>query len=389
MPRKGKEKEFDELLNNLGLVEKKRTYASTQWLLYRKGMGIYPLPALEFDSKQDFQARIGARIDAIIQSAEDELRTRLSSLQASHLADAVVDFFLLLPTIKVSLRIEIGKFNTALAESLRGATVKSINSKSAHFEYQCRSVFRLAFVDYVTAFCGTSKWKHEPGKLRALANSLHMILKDKWGEVLWRSDHVELKGCLSEPELKELLVDGSKPVIYYVAGWILFKLQSYAKKLACASREDESLAWSEFCVHNKQSLDDLDDEPQSELVDKRDYFGKVLIISAGKWYSFLEMLEGVYLANFNPTQAFQHKSDILHAIDKTIQESAEMKSLFESCIPTSFDSAKITLILDGYHLFILPWYSRMKGRDVQRIMKGYKVRPDKDTFSLRKLIITK
>jgi hypothetical protein len=48
MPRKGRDKDFDHFLWNLGLSDN-RTYASTHWREYKKNRGIYPPPGFEKD----------------------------------------------------------------------------------------------------------------------------------------------------------------------------------------------------------------------------------------------------------------------------------------------------------------------------------------------------
>jgi hypothetical protein len=86
LPRKGKDTEFDKLLQDQGIISNRR-YQSQCWLKFRKANGLVPAPTYKWEDSDQLRGQLQSpyiRPDSILTSAIESTKTILYSLMRAY-----------------------------------------------------------------------------------------------------------------------------------------------------------------------------------------------------------------------------------------------------------------------------------------------------------------
>ena len=107
------------------------------------------------------------------------------------------------------------------------------------------------------------------------------------------------------------------------------------------------------------------------------------------FFLFVSLVESLYIANLTCKNDVAYRTDLITTIDTCIRQSSQVKDRFKVCIGEDASSEDSLILWKWLDEHLLPWYSRMKSRDVVRLIKMYR-RPDSDSMlSTRKKSIAK
>jgi hypothetical protein len=188
--------------------------------------------------------------------------------------------------------------------------------------------------------------------------------------------HENLYDSVESEEIDQIL-KGSKPTLYYVAGWLLFR----SKKVKKASMRPTLAKFVEFNSVAKNEMEALH-LPASELDNREMQEGK-LARPGMKFFSFCCMLEALYCINCNTILAAKMKASLFETIDACIASSISLQTQFSECIPPCLNPSERVDLLEFYKDVLLPVYSKVKASDMLRRIRASKRRSPSEGLALR------
>jgi hypothetical protein len=283
---------------------------------------------------------------------------------------------------------EVTQLNRLLASSLQNASPYTVAHKILQFESKARFHRRKQFVEWCVANLNNSILPSD--NRRSIANAFHLHLHESWSQILKQTELPEMIDSLTDDALRAAVhvVDTSEGDIFYVAGWILYKLRMYQLRLEIfPHRRTEAIVWKEFVDRNSTNGENTD-STASEKVCRLEFKKGALIRCTASFLSFVSLVESLYVVNLTCTNAFFYLADLITTIDNGIHQSAQVRERFKLCLCGASTEESET-IWKGFEDLMLPWYSRMKSRDVMRLLKMYRC-PDRDSIlSTRKKSVRK
>jgi hypothetical protein len=169
---------------------------------------------------------------------------------------------------------------------------------------------------------------------------------------------------VTEDKVNELLT-GSESLVYYVSGWLLDRLSR--SKL----RAVNSITLRTFVAYNRQTaVDAACTKAPTEEIDRREIKVDCMTRATHSWYSFIKLLEAIYIVNTNVSQAIQHRGKLLEKITLATRRSQPLREQFAQCFPPSFESSERKAMFRAYNVLLLSCYGKMKSGDILRLLRN-------------------
>ena len=174
---------------------------------------------------------------------------------------------------------------------------------------------------------------------------------------------------LEEPVTNYL--KNSTGTVYYLAGWLLYKMRVFMKRRSC-------LYWKEIlqCIISNNTTDvPMIEERLLNIREKQD--GKLQRVNK-EFYEFTAYMEALWLMNLNSTVASVFKGDVFSIIlRRVIGSSKELRRHFQSCLPKDLVSSKSKPLIDELYLMVINAYASLRASDTIRRVKQRKLKDGK------------
>jgi hypothetical protein len=366
LPRKGTDSHFDAKVHDLGL-SKNRTYVAAQWLKYKRNRGIFPPPVFELKNVDDTKALIASLLVSVSVIAKAMALTKKHFVETSHNAlkdlNGAIDYANS-EVVQNYLGVEVERITTDLCDSvLLGAKATTIDARASESRMKYRTMWRQDFIRSVEA-ANPPDASMDRREMRLYLVRLHRFVREVWEEEVLEIFEVPMELYVLDDNMDELL-SGSESLVYYVSGWLLDRLSR--SKL----RAVDSKTLVEFVRYNRQTSADaaLAKAPTAEI-DRREKKLDCMTRATHSWYSFVSLLEALYIVNTNACQAIQHRGKLLEAITLATRRSQPLRERFAQCFPPSFGKQQRKAMFRCYNVLLLSCYGKMKSGDTIRQLRN-------------------
>ena len=105
-------------------------------------------------------------------------------------------------------------------------------------------------------------------------------------------------------------------------------------------------------------------------VDLRERKAGCLKCATHSWYSFIKLLETLYIVNTNAVHALQHQGKLLENITAATRRSETLRERFRQCFPPHFGEKEKKSMFRAYNILLLPCYGKMKSGDTLRLLRN-------------------
>jgi hypothetical protein len=258
--------------------------------------------------------------------------------------------------VQAYLQLEVDKFCGKLCdEVLSGAKPSNYQKRASDFKILVHREWHLAFiVSPVAAQCptGTSQRDFNIYLIRLYANVFN-----EWNNRVIHMFQTPMEEHVDDMRIDEILL-GSKPMVFYCAGWMLRKVESSKQ------RDVDKQTLKDLVAYNQQSADAA--AAVNALTSKVDYCKTktgCLKRATNSWFEFIKLLEAIYIINTNAGQALQHKGALCAKIAKAAHQSLTLREKFKQCFPPHFGDKEKKSMFCIYSILILPSYGKMKSGD--------------------------
>jgi hypothetical protein len=305
MPKKGHDKAFDRFLVELKL-DTNRRYASAQWRQFRANRGIYPPPSFECNEAK-LRVEITGRVAKFMRKImENQLAWIESFDMKQHMMDkerlTLIKTICKATFVQELITVHIQQLTELLVMTLAGAGNRSIDTRVFQMEIQMRRKLRSSFVSDIRQQHGLPQ---EHTGDRIFLNELHVFVVSQWETA------ISLWGCKDfvsdlDDDIVETVLMGSLETLYYVSGYLLL--------LICrVPQTEEGTSASKWFVSVNSVAGQVAKSSAKLLTNKVAWkdTGDNLQYSNVKWFSFVSLLEALYVVNLTPSNSMRHRSRLL------------------------------------------------------------------------------
>jgi hypothetical protein len=362
LPRRGRDTEFDKLLQDLGILSNRR-YQSQRWLEFWRNHGLVPAPIYKWNDSKLLRDQLSSNhmeISSILNNSIEKTKKILK--QANSSVDCHGFIFMAIGTyIKSYLLNEIQRFGDSLLDTLNGATPTTIDKLVSHQRNKIINHWRQSLIKLVLTLFPLEKEKEL--KLRIFFGRLHRELYNEWQDKLSILQCIPMAEDVEETVIQERL-SASESDVYCIAGWLLFKL------LCCNLRGLDAKVLSDFGTFNLLSANEAITlgMPSDEVDFRENKKARGVMNRPGsKWFHFVRLLEALYMVNMTACQVLHHRGKVLEMITATTRKSVALRELFKRCIPDHFETQARKSLMRAYFMLILPCYGKMKSSDILKL----------------------
>jgi hypothetical protein len=366
-----------------------RTYASSCWRLFKTSKGYETMNVSNVTEDVLFETLEGktqGTSETIIDCAicevekEDWNLPNFPTFQPDFLP-AVLSWCRTNRLPRAALKVQIQIWNKLLANLMTGLSVTTWKQRAYAFELSRITTFRSDYIDGQISVLQRALFptSQPTDALRLFLLSLYEQMYAQYALTIDRKNDYTYENLYDSVELEEIdqILKGSKPTLYYVAGWLLFR----SKKVKKASMRPTLAKFVEFNSVAKSETEALH-LPASELDNREMQEGK-LARPGTKFFSFCCMLEALYCINYNTILAAKMKASLFETIDACIASSVSLKTQFSDCIPPCLNPSERGHLLEFYKEVLLPVYSKVKASDMLRRIRASKRRSPSEGLALR------
>ena len=365
--------ELEKKIIQLGMTKKQ---AASCWLQLRRSYG--SLEKIQVSGACDHfyqmcQSYIKDGRLAIINEALELAKTKLSKAFTTKLylnqEKAMLEMFdddddeecgtlvVLVPLL--ANRIE--NYNRLLAKHFIGMSIEKKDESLARFH---RTVVQTRASEFLPSCVSEFSFVvRDAAVLRRILNRIDVELLQVWNACLIDKVKKDVVKEVDEDGLENILLN-SGGVIYYVAGWMLFRLTKVRGK---AMEPAKDLAnFNRVSVSDTAVLSTL----PTKTVDTREvHEGKMMRVSP-KFFRFVQIVEAIFTSNLNDNDiVWSHKGHIFQSIKDGTSSSAQVKKVFEDCLPSTVNEKEATATLE----FLLTKCASMRARGYLKKLKNKKL----------------
>jgi hypothetical protein len=393
MPRKGKDETFDELVVQLGL-QMNRTYASNQWRNFRLDKGFARPPSFDVDASRLLKGyRLlfeSYTVEKVVVETLAEIATFKFPPQTVPAEDRYhfLSYAHSLP-LKTKLVDLLWKMTEMLASSIAGATSKTIEDKAMKVEMYLLVESEQAFTAFVrknidmTGFTVLSADK-TPVSTYLFFIELHKCLVKQWRRVLRGSTPTTFVLDLDPYDVHECIAEGSMGTLYYVSGWLLSRLNKTKKGQV---HSDNALR-QQFVSANSLSTVQANSAPFAVIDGSRPQISHQQLTRSGEaWFSFVSLLEALYIVNLTEQNAMKHRAHLFLELGKALRKSVSLHDNFADCFPITFCKDDRKKMWRMYFVELLPPYAMMKSSDILRGLRAMRMPNDTNRLSTRSMVV--
>ena len=366
MPRKGKDREFDELLQQLQLHEN-RTYAARRWFFFKQEKG-YDQPVIS--SNVQYNNQIFKRDIASYQSAKNTTIPKmtirgLETVAFTGISNEEREEYMSKIDSEWSHQVmfrSIEDLTYQYAVCISGLRHYSVTTKALNFEHYKVSTNRRQFI----LVFYKEKVFSPSYKMNIFLRSLHSQLCRSWSVAMnYKRPNMQIK--ISEVDL-EAAIRTSKDDVAYVAGYLLCRMNN--TKLL---QSNDASIMAEFIRHNSQSQESAKANGiPTAAIQYREKKQGSLYRPGGNWFYFVCLMEGLYIMNLTPKNMLKHSGSLLVEIDNAIRTSPQLRAAFIQCFPRTFAQHEKVRTWRVYYLVLLPCFKMLKGGDYLRLQRQHK-----------------
>mmetsp|Transcript_5169 Transcript_5169/g.7681 ORF Transcript_5169/g.7681 Transcript_5169/m.7681 type:complete len:510 (+) Transcript_5169:76-1605(+) len=379
IPKKNTDKELDNFMIKHNI--QKRTQVSSQLLLYKRAKGIHDV---QFSSsadtiKKDIVARIGGVddsveliCDAFVQS--DYAREEGSFPECKGKGPVLSIYKKCEEVIKKTLTDLVNAYIDAVADasvSSSGKVNNIVNSLFRKHKNIREGDICSKFVENDVVKNATSTYygpSYPPGA-QLFFVSLEQIAYQTFIEALADHDKPEL---VVVTEVDQIDFDDPRAgLLYYLAGWLLFRVKRYAHNTEMGAHHDFLQEW----VHNNQ----LDESaasraklPISIVVQRRIARGKrwanhreqLVEFPTAELFQFTCTIEATYVKLLTVANFIAYKSSLINKINNILLKNENTMTALKKTLSDDLQGKGPNT--EELLVLLLQLYQRMRGRDIVR-----------------------
>jgi hypothetical protein len=276
-----------------------------------------------------------------------------------------------------------------LASTIANATNRTIEEKSMRVEshlvrdsVRVLNAFAREEVD-MTGFAVLSA-DETVVSTNIFFTKLHRCLVKGWRRALRESTPRTFVLDLEPYDVRECIAEASMGTLYYVSGWLLARLTKTRKGQVL---QDSALRQL-FVSANSISVVQANSAPFAVIDDSRPQISHQQLTRSGKaWFSFVSLLEALYIVNLTEENAMQYRGNLFLQVGKALRKSVSLHDHFADCLPTTFSKDDRKKMWRMYFVELLPPYAMMKGGDVLRGIRAARKPNDTNRLSTRSMVV--
>jgi putative copper export protein len=167
--------------------------------------------------------------------------------------------------------------------------------------------------------------------------------------------------------------------LYYVSGWLLARLNKTRKGQVLL---DSALRQLFVSANSISVVQQVNSAPFAVIDDSRPQISQhqQLTRSGKAWFSFVSLLEALYIVNLTEENAMKHRENLFLEVGKALRKSVSLHDHFADCFPATFSKDDRKKMWRMYFVELLLPYAMMKGGDVLRGIRA--MRKPNDTNRL-------
>lgn len=363
----GKDSLLNDFITEHNISRKK---ASMWWLELRRVRGCLedihvPGSSLSFKAKYDLVLK--DHIPSMCHGAFSVLKKRSENIVQfrPEVKDDITYLESVFSELIAFLSLRIGKYNTILADNISGMNPSNKSSRLAAFEEEI-STTRVS--SYLTISQTTFSGISNETNLRHLFVILDMELLKIWNAKMNEEISVSLASSFDDNDLEDIVCNSSG-LIYYISGWLLYRISRHSGKF--------SHAFVLFAKTNSFHANSIDlNEMPTGLVDAREKHAGCLKRVGKRFFRFICIVECIFHINLrNKDALWFYRDEIFQRIRDEMNVSLQVKEAFEVCVSDIDQEGK-----DAILSYILDKYRNLRAKDFVGLLRRCSDSPDNIHF---------
>jgi hypothetical protein len=215
---------------------------------------------------------------------------------------------------------------------------------------------------------------------------LHKCLVKQWRRALRGSTPTTFVLDLEPYDVHECIAEGSMGTLYYVSGWLLSRVNKIKKGQVLP----DSALRQQFVSANSLSTVQANSAPFAVIDGSRPQISHQHLTRSGKaWFSFVSLLEALYIVNLTEQNAMKHRAHLFLELGKgkALRKSVSLHDHFADCFPTTFSKDDRKKMWRMYFVELLPPYAMMKSSDILRGLRAMRMPNDTNRLSTRSMVV--
>jgi hypothetical protein len=213
---------------------------------------------------------------------------------------------------------------------------------------------------------------------------LHKYLVKQWRRVLRGSTPTTFVLDLEPYDVHECIAEGSMGTLYYVSGWLLSRVNKTKKGQVLP----DSALRQQFVTANSLSTVQANSAPFAVIDGARPQISHQQLTRSGEaWFSFVSLLEALYIVNLTEQNAMKHRAHLFLELGKALRKSVSLHDHFADCFPTTLSKDDRKKMWRMYFVELLPPYAMMKSSDILRGLRAMRMPNDTNRLSTRSMVV--
>jgi hypothetical protein len=337
MPRESRQKEFDDLLTKLKI---ERRYASSIWRQYQDNRGVKSTIKIA-ETEEDLRNRFSDITNGsnITQQAIEMTENHFDFDEDEAGQEIIFKSILACTSLPPLINNRVAALNQAFARILHKTTTTTLRKKMLAFENHLQDTDGIFANMVCIPNFPNQQLQVTCNLLRRWFLRLALNIRKIWSKAIKEEVNGDLLvGFVNAADISSVL-KGSKGTVYFLAGWLSFKLSEQK-----AVRRQSAI--QKFVSHNSVALgSSITQTLPTNVVDAREIHRGKMRRVGNDFFRFVCMLEALYIVNLTPAVALAYRDDFFWQIDQIVKKNGDLKALFLNCIPlTCTEDDKIQLL---------------------------------------------
>jgi hypothetical protein len=224
-----------------------------------------------------------------------------------------------------------------LASSIVGATNRTIEEKAMKVQMYLVIESKAAFTAFARENVDMTGFTILSADQTVLSTNLfftelHKCLVKVWRRALRESTAATFVLDLEPYDVHECIAEGSMGTLYYVSGWLL----AIVNKTKKGQVLPDSALRQQFVSANSLSVVQANSAPFAVIDDSRPQISHQQLTRSGKaWFSFVSLLEALYIVNLTEQNAMEHRANLFLELGRALRRSVSLHDHFADCYPTT------------------------------------------------------